>query len=140
MNPALNAALVDAVLNDRLRQAARETAIARARRAAPSEPTPFDNVTVRRAQPRDAAAIRRLADLEGRSAPEEPLLVAEVDGTVLAARSLEARQTVADPFRPTGQLVELLDLRSLHLRAELELEPRASRLRRAMRSLAAPLR
>jgi hypothetical protein len=138
MTPHLNAFLADSLMTDKLRRAAHQAEVARGRQVIDAEPQ-HDHVTVRRAAPRDAAAIRHLAELEGRRAPAEPVLVAEVDGTVLAARSLDERQAVAVPFRPTAQLVELLDLRSLHLRAELELADRPGRLRRAVRGLV-PLR
>jgi hypothetical protein len=79
-------------------------------------PDPFDSVTVRRARPGDGAALQRLAEVDGRRLPPGPMLVAEVAGKLLAARSLVAGASIADPFHPSAHLVELLELRSAHLR------------------------
>jgi hypothetical protein len=66
-------------------------------------------VTLRLAFPDDAAALRRLAALDSAEQPEGALLVAEVAGELWAAVSLaEPRVAIADPFRPTAELVALL--------------------------------
>jgi hypothetical protein len=72
---------------------------------------------VRLARDGDAEALARLSQRDGRRSPQGSILVAEVDGKVLAARSLESGTSVADPFHPTTQLTELLELRSAHLRS-----------------------
>jgi hypothetical protein len=134
MNPALNAYLAHELISDQLRKAERF----RASSPPPAGGGSYTSVTVRRARPEDAAAIERLEELEGRRLPRGPVLLAEVDAIVLAARSLESRQTVTDPFRPTAQLVELLHLRALHLRdATLDVAPRGRRFRRLRRALSA---
>jgi hypothetical protein len=135
MNSALNAYLADSILVDRAREAARR----RQHRPEPVRRRTYDGVTVRRARAEDRAAIRRLAELDGGRVPDGPMLVADVGGAIVAARSLERRQTLSDPFRPTSELVELLDLRALHLRRE----PRAARrprIRRFARAVTAPIR
>jgi hypothetical protein len=38
--------------------------------------------------------------------------VADVDGEIVAARPLAAARSIADPFRPTADIRELLDLRA----------------------------
>ena len=121
MNPAFNAYLADALIQDRLRRATERSRF----EADPAVPDadPHRAVTVRRSRPADRPALARLAQMEGRRPPAEPLLVAEVGGEVLAARSLGSRQIVAHPFRPTAQLLELLDLRSLHLAGREEPPP-----------------
>jgi hypothetical protein len=136
MNSALNHDLATTILDDRIRAADRDRR-AGAAEGAP-EHDPYPSVTVRLSRPDDHDAIRRLAELEGRRLPPEPALVAEACGRVLAARSLSTRELVADPWRPTEELVELLDLRSLHLRGELERRSRLSRFRimRLVRALA----
>jgi hypothetical protein len=60
--------------------------------------------------------VLRLSELDGRRVPFGQMLVAEVGGDLLAARSLTTGESIADPFRPTAHLVELLELRSAHLR------------------------
>ncbi len=73
---------------------------------------PYDQVTVRWAEPRDADAIREVAERDSRRVPAGPMLVAEVGGRIAAARPLDGQDTLADPFRPTSDLVDLLELRA----------------------------
>jgi len=63
-------------------------------------------VTIRPATPRDESSIRRLAALDSAPAPSGRLIVAEVEGSVVAAMS--ATRAIADPFRPTQDLVAAL--------------------------------
>jgi hypothetical protein len=65
-------------------------------------------LTLRPAVATDADALHRLAQLDSTRAPRGDVLVAEVDGTIWAALSVEDRQAIADPFRPSGDLVQLL--------------------------------
>jgi hypothetical protein len=139
MNPHLNADMASTILDERIQNAER------AQRASVSreeqERDHYPRVTVRLAGDGDVAAIRRLEELEGRHLPQEPTLVAEVEGRVLAARSLLTRKAVADPFSPTEALVELLDLRSLHLRhGNGHRVGGAVRVGRFFRAVTAPIR
>ena len=68
-------------------------------------------ITIRRATDADRAAVRRLAALDSRPAPNGELELAFAGGELLAAVSLDGAEAVADPFQPTGELVELLKLR-----------------------------
>ena len=80
------------------------------RRPAPS-PRPLPPpaaVTIRLAAEHERADLARVAERDSRPVPPAPRLVAERDGTVLAILSLETGEVVADPFRPTADLVELL--------------------------------
>jgi hypothetical protein len=65
-------------------------------------------VTLRLAAPADACALARLAALDSRPLPPGPHLVAERDGRIDAAHSLSTNEAVADPFRRTAELRELL--------------------------------
>jgi hypothetical protein len=65
-------------------------------------------VTLRLASDGDRAALRDLAGLDSRRLPPGPHLVAERDGRIEAALSLSTRELVADPFRRTVELCELL--------------------------------
>jgi hypothetical protein len=56
----------------------------------------------------DRAALERLAILDERSVPPPPHLLAVRDGEPCAALSLVTGEVVADPFRRTAELVELL--------------------------------
>jgi hypothetical protein len=56
----------------------------------------------------DVAAVERLAELDSCLLPPGPYLVAERDRRIDAAISLATGQLVADPFRRTAELCELL--------------------------------
>lgn len=77
-------------------------------------------VTIRRATDADATALRRLAALDSRRPLTGPAIVAEVDGVLWAARALVTPDVVADPFRPTADLVALLHERARHLLQDAE--------------------
>jgi hypothetical protein len=66
------------------------------------------NFTIRQADAHDGHAIHRLAAMDSASAPRGDVLVAEVDGELWAALEVDTSAAIADPFRPSGELVELL--------------------------------
>jgi len=74
------------------------------------------DVNLRLARRDESAAVERLAELDSARAPEGRVLVAEVQGELWAALSLEDFHAVADPFRPTEELVLLLVERGRQLR------------------------
>jgi len=90
------------------------------RHASASEPAPGPlaeaPLTIRRAVPADAPAIARLAALDSARAPEGEVLVAEVGGEIVAALDVDEGRAVADPFKPTADVVRLLELRAASLR------------------------
>lgn len=88
-----------------------------------------DNVSIYVSQPDEA--IERLAQLDSARRPSGAVLVAAVDGEPVAALPLEAGRAIADPFRPTAELVSLLELRV----AQLNGRPGHRRLRRLARLL-----
>jgi hypothetical protein len=65
-------------------------------------------VTLRLADAADGAALERLAQRDCRLLPPGPHLLAERDGRIEAAVSLASGELVADPFRRTAELCELL--------------------------------
>jgi hypothetical protein len=73
------------------------------------------DITIRSANDADAGDLRRLAALDSARIPAGDLLVAEVGGDLVAAASDHG--VIADPFRPTADVVELLQLRAAALRA-----------------------
>lgn len=89
-------------------------------------------VTVRRATEEDAASVARVAALDSAHVPLEPVLLAEIEGTAVAAISLADAHVVADPFERTADLVELLRLRAAQLDAHGSL-PAAARRRKRIR-------
>src|SRR4051794_39250644 len=77
-------------------------------------------LTIRHATPADAGALARLAALDSKPVPAGGLLVAEVGGELWAAVSLSRAQDIADPFRPSGELVFLLHQRAAQVRREAQ--------------------
>jgi hypothetical protein len=80
-------------------------------------------LTIRPASGDDAARVRRLAILDAGHEPAGRVLVAEENGFVVAALSVDDGHLVADPFEPTAPAVALLRARAAALRG---LEPRRS--------------
>jgi hypothetical protein len=72
---------------------------------------------IRSAERADHDAIDRLARLTDRRVPDTSLLVAEVDGSVIAAAPLDGGVVLTDPFLVTVDVTELLALRTAQLRA-----------------------
>jgi hypothetical protein len=91
-------------------------------------------VLIRRATPADSAGIRTLALLDDKRMPTGPFLVGEIDGELVAARSLSTGTVVADPFRLTSDIVAMLRVRGDQVGVQ---EPHGRRARRSeSRSLA----
>ena len=65
-------------------------------------------ITIRQATSDDAFALRRLAALDDRAALHGEVLVAEHGGEIRAALSVRDDRSIANPFAPTAQLVEML--------------------------------
>lgn len=65
-------------------------------------------ITIRMAYPDDSPALRRLAELDSAAVPQEPLIVAEVDGEIQVAVSMSDLSAIADPFVPTAHVVDLV--------------------------------
>jgi hypothetical protein len=65
-------------------------------------------LTIRHATAADFPALERLAALDSRRIPTGELFVAEAEGRLLAATSLDTGAIVADPFEHTASIVELL--------------------------------
>jgi hypothetical protein len=75
------------------------------------------SVLIRAARGSDGPALRRLAALDSRPLPEGALLIAEAGDEVVAALSMDTGAKVADPFRRTADVVDLLTFRAKRLRA-----------------------
>jgi hypothetical protein len=73
-------------------------------------------VLIRAARGADGVALQRLAALDSAHVPAGDLLVAESDGALVAALAPESGAAIADPFRPTSDVVRLLELRAGGLR------------------------
>jgi hypothetical protein len=82
------------------------------------------NLTIRRATAADEFAVRRLSALDSAFPPTGDVLLAEMGGELWAALSIESGHAVADPFRRSGDLVELLRFRAEAIRGEGRVERR----------------
>ena len=78
-------------------------------------------LTIRHAAAADLPALERLAALDSRRIPTGELFVAEAEGRLLAATSIDTGAVIADPFEHTASIVELL---RVHARAVQPAAPR----------------
>ena len=69
-------------------------------------------IVIRGASAADDRALLRLAGRDSARPLAGPAMVAEVDGKLLAAISIGTGAVIADPFRPTAELVDLLRVRA----------------------------
>jgi hypothetical protein len=74
-----------------------------------------DEVTIRPASGDDRAELNRLAELDSTRLPVGPMLVAKVGDEFRAAYSVTEQRAIANPFRRTAELVELLATRAKQL-------------------------
>jgi len=65
-------------------------------------------ITIRQACVDDEAAIMRLAALDSAPIPRAPLVLAEIDGELRVAVSVDDLAVIADPFHRTLELVALV--------------------------------
>jgi hypothetical protein len=94
--------------------------------------TSTPTIAIRPAAPDEAADVRRLAYLDSQRPLPGDVFVALQDGEPVAAISLADGRLVADPFRPSADIVELLRLRVASLQApRAPLRARGRRLRAA---------
>jgi hypothetical protein len=88
-------------------------------------------ITIRPAYAEDYDSLARLAELDSADrVPPRPLLIAEVDGELRVALSLNDGTSIADPFFPTAEIVALL-----RTHAAGAATPRRLRLRQQQRRL-----
>jgi hypothetical protein len=74
--------------------------------------TTASHIKIRLANEADDSSLLRLAALDSAPAPRGPVLVADLDGEIVAAHSITRSRGIADPFRPTADISELLELRA----------------------------
>jgi hypothetical protein len=107
------------MLHDYRHELDRKLEVANLRReAARSSARPPEAVTLRLCCVGDDDTLDRLAALEGVPVPKGRHVVAEIGGVVVAAMPLAGGRPLADPFRLTGHLFPLLELRAAHLTGE----------------------
>ena len=84
-------------------------------------------VTIRYARADDALGLLDLAALDSSYPPHGVVLVAEVDGRLWAALSLDDGHAIADPFRPSGELAFLLAERARQIARTMPSDRRGHR-------------
>ena len=75
----------------------------------------IQDLTIRMERAEDERNVIRLAQLDSAWPPAGPRLLAVSSGRPLAAISLESGRVIADPFLPSGPVVELLRTRAVQL-------------------------
>ena len=73
-------------------------------------------LTIRHATAADFPALERLAALDSRRIPTGELFVAEAEGRLLAATSVDTGAVIADPFEHTAAIVEVLRVQTSAVR------------------------
>jgi hypothetical protein len=71
---------------------------------------------IRAADDTDMPALQRLARLDSSRLPDGSLVLAEDEGRIVAAMSMDDGTTIADPFRATSAIVAMLRVRGEQLR------------------------
>jgi hypothetical protein len=94
-------------------------------------------ITIRRSTDADRRALVRLAELDGRRPPEGEAMLAFIGDELRAAVLIDGGAAMADPFRRTGDLVELLRLRVRQAGAAPDRRGRGGRRRGSVRFAAA---
>jgi len=70
--------------------------------------TTEQQIEIRLLNGEDTQQLVRLAERDTAEIPSEPVLGGIVDGELVAAHSIGSGESVADPFRPTAEIRELL--------------------------------
>ena len=86
-------------------------------------------VVIRAARGSDGTALENLARLDSQRPLDGDVTVAEQDGRIVAA--VAGARTIADPFRPTADVVALLRLHASGAAARPRLRARVPHLRTA---------
>jgi hypothetical protein len=76
----------------------------------------YAEIAIRMTTADDEPALLRLAELDSAAPLTGEALIASVDHVPVAAHALTEGRTIADPFRPTAEIVELLEARAANLR------------------------
>ena len=78
----------------------------------------LETIKIRLTGPDDAPILRRLAALDSAEVPSGWMLLAEVGDEPWAAVEVRTGEAIADPFRPTADIVTLLRMRAARLRGD----------------------
>jgi hypothetical protein len=93
-----------------------------------------DSFVIRHATDADDVALARLASLDSQPRLEGSILMGELNGEPVAALSLADDRAIADPFRPTADLVATMRVRARGLHAVEHMPPLRDRLLAGLRT------
>ena len=112
LHPDVMLELAEGKLQDMRREQARRARIAPSQTARQqADPT----IALRLCRVGDDPALEKLAALAESSVPKGQLVIAELDGRIVAALPLDGGQPLRDPFVRTAHLQRLLELRVAQL-------------------------
>jgi hypothetical protein len=114
VNPFLSRELASEHIRDLCEETARAGRSRGAERSHKSDAAAA--ISIRRFAEPDRDAVRRLAALDEKRLSTCDALVAELAGELVAALPLDGGPALADPFKPTADVVGLLRLRAHQLR------------------------
>jgi hypothetical protein len=84
-------------------------------------------LTIRWARDEDALAVEQLAGLDGADPPPGAVLIAELDGELIAALPVTGGRPIANPFRPAAGIVRLLEFHADQLNGRSHAHRRSTR-------------
>jgi hypothetical protein len=123
-HPIIAQALATELVRDRLDRAAADRLARGIRRARPVRES--HDIVIREARPADAGALARLAGLDDAQTPDGRMIVAIVDGQMVAAAG-SGGLVIADPFMPTEAIEMLLEVRARRVKEARSRTPRHER-------------
>jgi hypothetical protein len=98
---------------------------------------PADTYAIRRTTEADEPSLRRLAELDSQRPLDGPALIGEIRGLPAAAVSLTDGRVIADPFKTTVHLRQMLRMRFDGFRAYSRTPSVADRIRAGIRTVPA---
>jgi hypothetical protein len=96
---------------------------------------PASTYAIRPAAEADEPILHRLAELDSQRPLEGPALIGEIGGLPVAAVSLTDGRVIADPFKPTVHLRQILHMRFDAFRAYSRTPSLPQRLRAGIRTV-----
>ena len=127
-HPIIAQALATELVRDRVDRATAQRRARDIRRA--RSPRESHDIVIREARPADAGALARLTQLDGAQAPDGRMIVAIVDGQMVAVAGFDGL-VIADPFMPAEAVLMLLEARARQVK---EADARSRRTPRRERS------
>lgn len=123
-HPVIAQALATELIRERLNRASAERLAGSIRRARPADES--HDIVIREARPADTGALARLARLDDAQTPDGRMVVALVNGKMVAAAGFDGL-VIVDPFMLTDAIVMLLEMRARQVKDAESRSRRAAR-------------